>query len=278
MRFVRMVTGLGVLLVGLVLASCGDGVATDTPAEHSYEGPLFIERNLGKHPGTGAAGDVVDCRHFGDGGAVAGKTYAEGATADSAEGALETGLHESIYDGASHGLAVAARTHDRVLYVLEVDGAARQAVIVHDGPATEGTGGDGWYVESWARCDWSELPPSVRPAWLLVWTDHDGTPVPTEKVQSYIGPDHCNWQSATFLQLGSSWHDSYVRNPPGELTEFLAGPYREHVALPDDAVTTPYEREGERLWLAADKMTAYVGSDTADVEAWPREVKLIGCA
>jgi len=97
-------------------------------------------------------------------------------------------------------------------------------------------------------------------------------------VQSYIGPDHCNWQSATFLQLGSSWHDSYVRNPPGELTDFLAGPYQEHVALPDDAVTTPYEREGERLWLAADKMTAYVGSDTADVEAWPREVKPIGCA
>jgi hypothetical protein len=269
---------LAVALAGLVVTACGnDVVATDTPAEHSYGGPLFIERNVGKHAGSGAAGDVIDCRHFGDGGAAGAKTYAEGSTADSAEGALETGLHEGIYDGASQGLAVAARTDDRVLYVLEADGVVKQAVIVHDGPATEGAGGDGWYVESWARCDWSELPESVRPSWLLVWTDRDGTAVSTEKIESYVGPEHCGWQSATFLQLGSDWHDSYVRNPPGELTEFLAGPYREHVTLPDDAVRTPYTREGDRLWLAADKMTAYVGSDPADLEAWPREVEPIGC-
>jgi hypothetical protein len=32
------------------------------------------------------------------------------------------------------------------------------------------------------------------------------------------------------------------------------------------------------LWLSADKMTAYIGSDPADVEARPREIRPIGCA
>jgi hypothetical protein len=100
-------------------------------------------------------------------------------------------------DGPEEGLTVAARTHDRVLYVSEVDGVAKQAVIVRDGPAAAAR-----VVESWARCDWSDLP---------------------------------------------------------------------------DAVATRYERDGKQLWLSADRDTAYVGSDPADVEAWPRESEPIGC-
>ena len=100
-------------------------------------------------------------------------------------------------DGPEEGLTVAARTDDRVLHVSEVDGVAKQAVIVHDGPAAAAR-----VVESWARCDWSDLP---------------------------------------------------------------------------DAVATRYERDGKHLLLSADRDTAYVGSDPADVEAWPRESEPIGC-
>jgi hypothetical protein len=268
------------VLVGIVLTACGnDGVATDTPAEHAYRGSLFVEPNLGRHPGAGAAGNVVDCRHYGTGGAVRTRTYAEGATADSAEGALENGLSEAVYDGAHDGLQVAARTEDRVLYVLDVDGVAKQAVIVHDGPATEGAGGPGWYVESWARCDWSELPDHVAGRWgIQVWTDRDGVPVSTERLQSYAGSAHCDWESVTFLQLGSDWTNSYVRRPTSELIDYLVVPYREHVALPDDTDPTGFQRDGKRLWLSDDRTIAYVGSDPADVEAWPREIKPIGCA
>jgi hypothetical protein len=112
---------------------------------------------------------------------------------------------------------------------------------------------------------------------LQIWTDHDGRPVWTRLVQSYAGSEHCDWQSMTFLQLGPGEADIYVRAPTADLAEYFDEPYREHVPLPHDAVPTPYEREGKRLWLSADKTTAYVGSDPADVEAWPREIKPIGC-
>jgi len=55
----------------------------------------------------------------------------------------------------------------------------KQAVIVHDGPATEGAGGPGWYVESWARCDYSELPAYFTDSiGLRIWTDLPDTPLP----------------------------------------------------------------------------------------------------
>ena len=64
---------------------------------------------------------------------------------------------EGGFGGAQRGLLVAKQEQDRVLYVLTVDGAVKQAVIVHNGPATEGAGGPGWYVESWAHCDWQSM-------------------------------------------------------------------------------------------------------------------------
>jgi hypothetical protein len=265
--------------VVLAVAGCGDAGTDSREAAHAYGGALYVERDRASYPEAGAAGDVVDCRHFGNGGAFYGATYEEGATADSPDGALGNGRGEGIFEGAQHGLTVAARTDDRVLFVLEVAGVVKQAVIVHDGPAAEGTGGDGWYVESWARCDWSELPEAVvAAASQQIWTDHDGAPVSTEELVSYPGPAHCDWQSVTFLELDGDWKRTYVRQPTPELTDSLAGPYLAHTTLPGDAAPTPYERDGERLWLAADRMTAYVGSDRTDVEAWPRETTPIGCA
>jgi hypothetical protein len=134
------------------------------------------------------------------------------------------------------GLLVAKEEEDRVLYVLEVDGAFKQAVIVRNGPATEGAGGAGWYVESWAHCDYSELPrPFTDSLGLQIWTDSSGRPAPTTSVQSWRGPEHCSWQSMTFLYLGKA---AYVRDPLPELDEYFDEQYDEHAVLPADAIDT----------------------------------------
>ena len=83
----------------------------------------------------------MDCTTWGMGGISGQKVYAEGATADSPLKALDVARSERAFDGVQDGLKVAAQEPDRVLYVAEVDGVIKQAVIVHDGPATEGAGG-----------------------------------------------------------------------------------------------------------------------------------------
>ena len=172
---------------------------------------------------------------------------------------------------------MARQEQDRVLYVwaVEVGGAVKQAVIVHNGPATDGAGGPGWYVESWAHCDYSELPRSFTDALgLQIWTDSAGRPVPTTTIESWGGPEHCDWQSMTFLHLGRA---VYVRNPQPDLADFFATPYEEHADLPAHAVDTGFERNGDRLWLATDRQRAFVGSPQG-VEVWPRAVDPLGCA
>lgn len=262
--------------LGLVLSGCGtDTVATGERTTSSYEGPLRMARGESEHPGAGAAGDVVECAAWGDGGSMDGQVYGEGATAGSAEESLEVASSEGGFGGVQRGLLVAKREQDRVLYVLTVGGAVKQAVIVHNGPATEGAGGPGWYVESWAHCDYSELPRSFTDGLgLQIWTDADGRPLPTTTIESWEGPEHCDWQSMTFLHLGAA---VYVRNPHPDLADFFATSYEEHADLPADAVDTGYERNGDRLWLSTDRQQAFVGSKQR-VEAWPRTIEPLGCA
>ena len=257
----------------LALSACGD---TTPSASRPYDGPLYETRAQATYPRAGAAGDVVRCRHFGSGGFDDAATHSEGATAHSPGDALDVGISEASFEGGQQGLAIAARTDDRVLYVREIDGVPKQAVIVHDGPGTEGAGGPGWYVESWARCDWSELATSdAVPSWMQIWTDREGRPADTREVHSYLGPEHCDWQSMIFLQLG---HRTYVRDVLPELRSYVDHPYVAHTALPGDAVDSGFSRDGRRLWLAADHRTAYVGTHPSDVEAWPIEVRPLGCA
>jgi hypothetical protein len=264
------------LLAVSVLAACGEqGATTGAPSESGYDGPLHVARSDATHPRAGAAGNVVECEAFGSGGSSGVEEYAEGATADSAEQALRVASSEGGFGGVQEGLLVAKEEDDRVLYVVEVGDRVKQAVIVRNGPATEGAGGPGWYVESWAHCDYSELPRSFTDSiGLQVWTGADGHPVPTTRIESWIGPEHCDWQSMTFLHLGKA---EYVRNPQPDLADFFAEPYREHAELPGDAVDTGWERDGDHLWLSPDKRRAYVGKQQ-DVEVWPRTTEHLGCA
>jgi hypothetical protein len=240
-----------------------------------YDGPLYVSGAAANHPEAGAAGNLVDCRTWGNGGFSAAQVYDGGATADSPDQALEVARHEGGFGGVQDGLQVAAREGDRVLYVVKVQGVVKQAVIVHNGPATDGAGGPGWYVESWATCDYSELPRSFTDSiGLHIWTDAAGAPEPTTTIASWRGPEHCDWQSMTFLDLGDA---VYVRDPQPELADYFAGPYRAHTDLPAVRVATGYQRDGQRLWLSADRQVAYVGTES-DVEAWPRTVKPLLCA
>lgn len=262
--------------LAVVSAGCGtDAVVAGESAHVSYAGPLHVDRVDADHPRAGAAGNVVECGTWGAGGSVGGGVYAEGATADSPAEALEVARSEGGFGGLQTGLKIAKTVDDRVLYVVVVHGAIKQAVIVHNGPATPGAGGDGWYVESWARCDYSELPRTFTDSiGLRIWYDSAGDPVPTKKLEAWVGPAHCDWQSMTFLTLGKN---TYVRNPLPELSEYFNHSYETHARIPSSAVDTGYERKHDHLWLAADKSVAYVGTH-GDAEVWPRTIKPLLCA
>ncbi len=250
-------------------------MTSENAAEYAYGGPLLVARGEAAHPRAGAAGDVVDCTAWGSGGLSGKVVYSGGATAGSPSEALEVAVSEGGFRGVQEGLVVAKEEGDRVLYVLVVSGKIKQAVIVRDGPATEGAGGPGWYVESWAHCDYSELPrPFTNSIGLQTWTDAEGETAPTTAIQSWTGPEHCNWQSMTLLRLGRG---EYVRDPRDELEDYFVGPYEEHAALPADAVDTGFERGDDHLWRSPDKQRVFVGT-SGDVEVWPRALQRLGCA
>ncbi len=258
----------------LLVGGCGTADGASAEPDRSYDGSLYVPGEEARHAGAGAAGDIVDCQVWGAGGFSDEEIYGSGATAGTAEQALAVARSEGIFGGVQDGLTVAKEESDRVLYVLEVGGVRKQAVIVRDGPATEGAGGHGWYVESWAHCDYSELPDSFADSiGLQIWSDSSGRPVPTTTIESWLGPEHCDWQSMTFLSLGRS---TYVRDPQPDLADFFAEPYRPHATLPPGAVDTGFERDGEHLWLAPDDGRAFVGT-TDEVEVWPRTTRPLGC-
>ncbi len=266
----------------LPLAACGEESSLGRDAMTSYDGPLHLPEGDGRHPRAGAAGDVVDCDAWGTGASLHGEVYEEGATSDSPAAAVRTARSEGLWLSMPPDLAVAAETDDRVLYVAEVAGRPKAALIVHDGQGSEGAGGDGWYVESWAVCDVVELPAGfVEERGYEVWTDADGQVVPTDRLEVFRGPEHCDQQDMTFLSLGP-WGrtPTFVRDPDPEpyLRDYLSEPYQPHTALPADAVDSGFRRGDDRLWLAPDRARAYVGAARDDVEMWPRIVKRLTCA
>lgn len=263
-----------VLVVAVLTAASACGHSATPAQAHPYHGPLYVRGAAERHPHAGAAGNIVDCRAWGSGGFSAAKVYADGATADSPKHAVDVAGHEGIYEGVETGLQVAKREHDRVLYVLEVRGAVKRALIVHYGPATKGSGGTGWYLESWASCDYAEFPRSFTDSiGLQIWTDPAGDPAPTKTIQGWVGPRHCDWESMTFLELG---RDTYVRAPQSDLADYFARAYQKSMELPGNAVDTGFRRDGKKLWLSYDKQLAYVGTKDK-VEAWPRTIRPLLC-
>ncbi len=270
------VTGLAGLAA---LTACGPDASPGAPATTAYDGPLHLPEGEGRHPRAGAAGDVVDCDAWGTGGAFHGEVYVEGATSDSPAAAARTAAREGLGLSRPRDLRVAAESEDRVLYVVEVDGRVKAALIVRDGQGAAGTGGDGWYPESWAECDLVELPADlVEEAGRQIWTDTDGRIVPSRRLTVFRGAEHCDWQRMTFLSLGRYGRaPTFVRDPAPFLAEQAEVAYLPHTRLPADSVDSGFRRGPDRLWLAPDRSLAYVGASPGDVERWPRLVEPPGC-
>lgn len=271
-------------LVLLVLSAggCGTGgvVLDGAPVASPYDGPMSAPVSHADQAGvrerSGAAALALECdgRPWDGGGADYDSGLAE--VADSPDAALSTWFDQ---DPVGHlpttGYRAERADGDRVLLSYDVGERTRVAVVVHDG-VRDFRGETGWGVEAWAQCDVSELPAEVSDALgLEVWTDADGRRVPTDRVGSRPGPEHCDWQDITFLETGGR---EYLRDVDGELAALTAGRFAADATLPAGARDTGWLRDGRRLWLAGDAAYLVSTEEPEDVERWPASTEPIGCA
>ncbi|MEV6599307.1 hypothetical protein AB0M36_21000 [Actinoplanes sp. NPDC051346] len=119
--------------------------------------------------------------------------------------------------------------------------------------------------------------PHPGPAWSRA-----GRQVGPEEVSTSAGSDHCGWQTATFLGVGSS-HPGFAverrvffRDPGGVLPR-SPGKLVIGASLPEDARDTGYRLGDLQLWLASSDPTgAYLRVET-DIERWPRSGPAHAC-
>jgi hypothetical protein len=135
---------------------------------------------------------------------------------------------------------------------------------------------DRWVIETFASCDPAEFDPSTdEEIPRQVWQDVDDNRVPTSVISSSRGPEHCDWETVTFLSLR---RQGYISDPDNVLEgRGFVTPFDADAVLPSDAVDTGYRRDDRRLWLSIDRSIAYVVTDDA-VEAWPSSIEEFACA
>jgi hypothetical protein len=83
------------------------------------------------------------------------------------------------------------------------------------------------------------------------------------------GPEHCGWESATFLRYQRDW---YVKDPQRALppAEQPVG-YTANAELPTDAVPTGFNSDGRELWISASTGGTAVFVVTPErTGRWPR--------
>lgn len=128
-----------------------------------------------------------------------------------------------------------------------------------------------------------DLPPSY-PGYA--WTRDGNTVSPFELVTS-AGPDHCGWESATYLTIGwppgtvassATGARLYIRDPHGA----VAASYREglvvHASVPADARPTGHRHGSIQIYVSPsdqDRAIYVVGADGA--ERWPRSDPMTLC-
>lgn len=278
---VRELVGVwvAVVLVGCGSAGGGDGpgvsaVSEDRSAAPSYKGRLS----------TASAVDALECD-----GRKPFKTfrgsYDDGLATvqSSAESAFDNYIQESSigYTVPRSGYRVERKDNAGALLSYDVRGRTKVAVFVADG-IHDWNDDDGWGVVAWAQCDPAELPPEVTEDLDIgVWEDAMGRRIPVSRVQSYQGPEHCSWSHIRFLLIGPEKRaDRYVRDTKNEFSGLLHGRFERITDLPAGATSTGYRRNERRLWLAHDKLSAYLvaEADPRNIERWPAERKPIRCA
>lgn len=241
-----------------------------------YDGPLDVSGKDDTLPeelaDTGAAGRSLRCDH---------EYYSTGPTEErfptggSPHGALRAYAEDRFGIVPTTGFELVREDEDRALFVYDVDGETKAAVVV----ARQGNGR--WLKESVATCDPAEFAPSAdADVGFEIWTDGDGNRVPIQELLfSRRGPEHCGWESASFIGFdirSKQWTD-YVRDPEGVLTDWTRGSYAADVELPANAKDSGYRHDDWQLWHAANRSAVYVVTPD-HIERWPRAKERIGCA
>jgi hypothetical protein len=169
----------------------------------------------------------------------------------------------------------------RVLFSYDVRGRTKVAFIAANS-MRDFNDDKGWGIETWSQCDPSELPDQVTSALgIQVWHDASGNRIPVAKIESYPGPEHCDWQDITFLTVDTkSGERLFVRDSTGELGDLLVTAYDAVSTLPKHAIDTGFERGGRHLWLHPNGTAAYLVRRTSpeSVERWPAAKQRVACA
>lgn len=114
--------------------------------------------------------------------------------------------------------------------------------------------------------------------------ERDGREVPQSELRVLVGPEHCEWNSALFLDMLYPLNTddpgagrSFTRDPDGVMADYTTEPFVPDAELPDDAVKTAYRNDaGIELWRSEDFSTAYLVHGDI-VEAWPSVSSEAGC-
>lgn len=272
------------LLISGLVAACGgsqSGGSGGLGLVDSGGGPV-VEADLFEQPvadapdpadRAGVADDFVECSHDLWQGGWSMDFGPPGSAPDPEDAVL---LFLEFWAFPTSNYTLAGQDENRMLYTHMVDGIPKIAVIVADSKQVELDAEDGWVVETFAACNPAEYDPSTDDEIPMdIWLDPDNQRVPTSIITSTHGPDHCNWESVTFLTFDGR---QYIRDPDGVLArDGFAVAFNDDAELPESARNTGYHREGQQLWMSADRMTAYVVDDDR-VEAWGTTDELIGCA
>lgn len=281
---VRSVVG-GAVLFATLLAGCG-GQADDAdePVDQPAVAPASLPQvDLSERPvaddadpsvRAGAVASFVDCEYglwqggwTSDFGPLGSGASPDEAVKDMIAGDL-LGLPDEQY-------VAAGQDDGRVLYVYEVSGSPKAALVVADSASVELDTEDRWAIETFASCDPAEFDQSVDDETVrLLWQDAHGKRVPTSVIVSVPGPEHCDWETVTFLAFDGQ---HYMSDPDDVLggRGFIT-PFDADGVLPSNAIDTGYRQDDRRLWLSSDRSVAYVVTGGA-VEVWPSSTEEFVC-
>ncbi|MGW1030361.1 hypothetical protein ACWD4J_43135 [Streptomyces sp. NPDC002577] len=276
------------VMVAVTVVACDEGGGPDivvegTPPATPYSGPLYVPTKFldedtpqAVRTASGAAGRALQCDgEIYDGGGPDGWSKHDGGS--SPEEGLRLYFDMFQPELPPYGYRVERRESDRVLYSFDVGGRTKVAIVV----AKDQKNRPGWGPETNASCDPAELPASFTDSLgYEIWTTKDGKRAPIAEISSYVGAEHCDWQTAHFLRVGRGENArNYARDPDGVLDAdvMLTAPYDGDVpVMPADAYDTGYRYHGWRLWLTPDQSAAYVRTPDG-LEAWPQLKGSVGC-
>jgi hypothetical protein len=125
------------------------------------------------------------------------------------------------------------------------------------------------------------------PQWPGYTWSRNGHEASHEEIASTAGPAHCQWQTATFLNLGWPLGSRsvnapdaklFVRDPNGVVSSTYQQQWLKQATLPKDAYATGYRFDSIELYLSdSDPDGAYLVAPKG-TERWPLAIGFGACA